>query len=167
MERAWGLEMIQTLLWITNLPYISCAIFVQAHSLSFQLLMHKMRLRLFILLNFIVVYSYQNAEHTASAWYFHTLYLLPVYHLCKKVVVPVHSPLVDGFIPPSLFCALVKLNYACVPSHFSHVWLFVILRTVARQAPLSMGILQARILEWIAMPSSRRSSWLRDWTRVS
>ena len=27
--------------------------------------------------------------------------------------------------------------------------------TVARQAPLSMGILQARILEWFAMPSSR------------
>ena len=25
----------------------------------------------------------------------------------------------------------------------------------ARQAPLSMGILQARILEWVAMPSSR------------
>ena len=29
------------------------------------------------------------------------------------------------------------------------------------------GILQARILEWVAMPSSRRSSWPRDWTRVS
>ena len=27
---------------------------------------------------------------------------------------------------------------------------------VACQAPLSMGILQARILEWVAMPSSRR-----------
>ena len=27
--------------------------------------------------------------------------------------------------------------------------------TVARQAPLSMGILQARILEWVAVPSSR------------
>ena len=24
--------------------------------------------------------------------------------------------------------------------------------TVARQAPLSMGILQARVLEWVAMP---------------
>ena len=24
------------------------------------------------------------------------------------------------------------------------------------------GILQARILEWVAMPSSRRSSWPRD-----
>ena len=29
------------------------------------------------------------------------------------------------------------------------------------------GILQARILEWVAMPSSRGSSWPRDWTQVS
>ena len=29
------------------------------------------------------------------------------------------------------------------------------------------GILQARILEWVAMPSSRASSWSRDWTRIS
>ena len=29
------------------------------------------------------------------------------------------------------------------------------------------GILQARILEWVAMPSSRGSSRPRDWTRVS
>ena len=35
------------------------------------------------------------------------------------------------------------------------------------QAPLSMGILQARILEWVAMPSSRGSSQPRDWTHVS
>ena len=33
--------------------------------------------------------------------------------------------------------------------------------TAACQAPLSMGILQARILEWVAMPSSRLES-LRD-----
>jgi len=30
------------------------------------------------------------------------------------------------------------------------------------KAPLSMGILQARILEWVAMPSSRGTSQLRD-----
>ena len=30
-----------------------------------------------------------------------------------------------------------------------------------------LGILQARILEWVAMPFSRRSSWPRDWIRVS
>ena len=29
------------------------------------------------------------------------------------------------------------------------------------------GILQARILEWVAMPSSRKSSWPRDRTRIS
>ena len=28
------------------------------------------------------------------------------------------------------------------------------------------GILQARILEWVAMPSSRGSSWLRDWMQL-
>ena len=48
-----------------------------------------------------------------------------------------------------------------------HVWLFVTPCTVARQAPLSMGMLQARILEWVAMPSSRGSSQPRDWTQVS
>ena len=39
--------------------------------------------------------------------------------------------------------------------------------TVARQAPLSMGILQASILEWVAMPSSRGFSQPRDQTQVS
>ena len=29
------------------------------------------------------------------------------------------------------------------------------------------GILQTRILEWIAMPSSRESSWPRDWIHLS
>ena len=34
-------------------------------------------------------------------------------------------------------------------------------------APLSMGILQARIVEWVAMPSSRGFSQPRNWTKVS
>ena len=38
---------------------------------------------------------------------------------------------------------------------------------VACQAPLSMGILQARILEWVAMPSPMGFSQPRDWTQVS
>ena len=33
--------------------------------------------------------------------------------------------------------------------------------------PLFMGIFQARILEWVAMPSSRGSSQLRDRTQAS
>ena len=39
--------------------------------------------------------------------------------------------------------------------------------TVAHKSPLSMGILQARILEWVIMPSSRGSSQPRDRTQVS
>ena len=39
-------------------------------------------------------------------------------------------------------------------------WLSLTLRPMdySPQAPLSMGVLQARILEWVAMPSSRESS---------
>ena len=40
-------------------------------------------------------------------------------------------------------------------------------RTVALQAPLSMGNLKARILEWVAMPSSSGSSQSRDQAQVS
>ena len=40
-------------------------------------------------------------------------------------------------------------------SHFSCVQLFATPWTVAHQAPLYMGILQARILEWVVTPSSR------------
>ena len=39
--------------------------------------------------------------------------------------------------------------------------------TVACQALLSMGILQTRILEWVAMPSSKGPSQSRDRTQVS
>ena len=38
---------------------------------------------------------------------------------------------------------------------------------IACQAPLSMRILQARILEWVAKPCSRGSSQPKDRTQVS
>ena len=61
----------------------------------------------------------------------------------------------------------LDLSLMRVSSHFSSVGLFATLWTVARQAPLSMAILQARILECVAMPSSKRSSPPRDRTHVS
>ena len=39
--------------------------------------------------------------------------------------------------------------------------------TAVCQAPPSMGILQARILKWVARPSFRRASQPRDGTQVS
>ena len=52
-------------------------------------------------------------------------------------------------------------SLACILSCLSPDQLFVTLWTVACEAPLSMGILQARILEWVAVPSSRKSSQFR------
>ena len=56
---------------------------------------------------------------------------------------------------------------ASMLSHLSRVQLFATLWTVVHQAYLSMGILQATILEWVAMPSSRGSSQPRDQTHIS
>ena len=55
---------------------------------------------------------------------------------------------------------LLKFSFSCVQ-------LFGTLWTIAHQAALSMGILQASILEWAAMPSSRESSQHRYQTHVS
>ena len=60
-----------------------------------------------------------------------------------------------------------RLNFTtiCVLSHFSHVQHCV---TPSSLSGCSLhGLLQARILEWVAMPSSRGSSQPRDGTHVS
>ena len=65
--------------------------------------------------------------------------------------------------------------------YFSHiVWVFQLFALVTQSCPtlwdpmdcsppgpLSMRILWARILEWVAMPSFRESSEPRDWTLIS
>ena len=51
--------------------------------------------------------------------------------------------------------------YVYVLSHFSLVRLFVTLWTVACQAPLST-IFQARMLEWVAVPSSRMFMYMHN-----
>ena len=53
-------------------------------------------------------------------------------------------------------------------SHFSHVQLFSTLWIIYSLSGSSVhGILQARILEWVAMPSSRVYSWPMYQTHVS
>ena len=58
----------------------------------------------------------------------------------------------------------VQVPLCCV---LSRVHLVETASTVACQAPLSLGILQSRILDWVAMPSFRGSSQPRDQTQVS
>ena len=69
------------------------------------------------------------------------------------------APLARLFSMSSQFIQSVHL--------LGHVWPFVTPCTIARQAPLSMGVLQARILDWVSMPSSRGSPQSRDQTQVS
>ena len=75
------------------------------------------------------------------------------------------SPVILCKLTSSLLITAVS---PCPPvSCFSHVWLFATLWTVTHQAPLRTGILQARILEWVAMLSSRGPSWPRDRSYIS
>ena len=53
---------------------------------------------------------------------------------------------------PLVLCTLC----VCVLSHVSYVQLFAMLWTATHQTPLSMGILQTRILEWIAIALLQR-----------
>ena len=64
-------------------------------------------------------------------------------------------------------CLQLQMSHpcACLLSHLASD--FVTPRTVAHQAPLSLGILQARTLAWVAMPSSRGSFQPRDGTFIS
>ena len=55
---------------------------------------------------------------------------------------------------------VTAMTYSVCACSVTCVQLFATLWTVARQAPLSVGILHARILEWVAMASfSRSSGW--------
>ena len=65
-----------------------------------------------------------------------------VAHLLMR---PCHQEAAGG-----LWCSEMQLCFVT-----SHVQPFAAPWTVACQAPLSVGILQARILEWVAMPYSR------------
>jgi len=56
----------------------------------------------------------------------------------------------------------------CILSRFSCVQLFAMLWTIHNPPGSSVhGIRQARTLMWVAMPSSRGSSWPRDRTHIS
>ena len=79
-------------------------------------------------------------------------FLLPVGHSLQNMRAPSSG-------------LLTLLNWKC--QSLSHIRLFATPWTVAHQAFLSMGILQAGILEWLASPFSNGFSQPRDRTWVS
>ena len=73
----------------------------------------------------------------------------------------VSSSIKHGLESRTCACVCVCAR-ARVLSCFSRVWFFAALWTIVHKTPLSMGILQEKILEWVVVPSSRGSSWPRD-----
>ena len=98
--------------------------------------------------------SLENFEH----------YFANMWNKCNFAVVGTFFGI--AFLWDVCVCVCV-CPYVHTLSHLSLVQLFATLWTVAIQSPLSMGILQAGIQEWIAMPSSRGSSRPRNWAHVS
>ena len=62
---------------------------------------------------------------------------------------------------PFLLDLLLLFSHKVTSNSFAIPW------TTACQVSLAMGILQARILEWVALSSSRGSSRPRDGTHIS
>ena len=88
-------------------------------------------------------------------WTFFLFFFLTICYLCNI------------FSWKNITNIMVFLFLCMCAKSLSCLWLFVTPWAVACQAPLSMGILQARTLEWVAMSSSKLSSPTRDWTQVS
>ena len=86
--------------------------------------------------------SHTVHSHLLSALHM-VMCMLPYYSLNSSL------PLLPSLCPQ--VCALcLHLHCACVPSHFSHVQLFVSLWPVAHQAPLFLGI--PRQEHWSGLP---------------
>ena len=99
--------------------------------------------------------SLSTVEWRNKLWYIHfTL----VHQKATRMsnILPLIKP---TWIPPKRMCVLCLVAEFCRP--FATPW------AVAHQAPLSTGLLQARILERVAMSSSRGSSPTRNQTGVS
>ena len=91
-------------------------------------------------------------------WYHGWLFFMSLYHFLFLIELTLKSKLRFN---KQYFRFPVCVR---VLNHFSRVWLFVTLWTIAHSASLSMGFSKARILEleWVAMSFSRTTSWPRD-----
>ena len=93
--------------------------------------------------------------------------------LCSLSLESLGCPLIGSRSSPFHCWPHVPVNFfsqrhfhRCVLSCFTHVWLCDPV-DCSPPGPSVHGILQARILEWVSVPSSRGSSQTRDGTHVS
>ena len=90
-----------------------------------------------------------------------------VYYSCFPLILCYIVSFFSTYVIKQTIHSYSRFSLCYVLKLLSPVWLFATLWTVAQQAPLSMGILRERILEWVAISASRGSSQPKDWTQVS
>ena len=104
----------------------------------------------------LVLLSFLRVSAIVSTW------IIPIEHYfqlrfatlnCRLLIYLLEAPLIDSTCACGL--SLQSCLTLCNPIDYSPPGFSV------------HGILQAGILEWIAMPSSKGSSWPRDWTHES
>ena len=101
---------------------------------------------------------YSNSQWKAVCWWELMLSILVSVPNC---ICCLNIPYYQG--PCCTWHPVMYSFHAYMLSHFSHVRLFATLWTVALQIPLSMDS-WGKNTEWVAVPSSRGSSWPKDWT---
>ena len=85
---------------------------------------------------------------------------------CTVLTKNMQVPLLYLYQFKAIFYITSIFIFAVCCTMLSHVWLFVIRWTAAQPGSSAHGISQARILEWVAISSSRGSSQPRDRTRI-
>ena len=100
----------------------------------------------------IKIMIYSNLNYSV----FYYLYFVNMNYLKKRICSKVIYPILN--------------YYSCACMHAKSFQLCLTLCNPLDHSPLGSsahGILYARILEWVAMPSSRGSSWPREGTQVT
>ena len=111
--------------------------------------------------------------------YEHTTLCVPIFRICLKVELLGHVVIPIWSFQIYIYIYIVDLQ-CCVNFCWAAKWLTYVLRSVVQPCPMLHlhglcsppssssvhGILQARILEWVAVSFSRGSYWPRDWICV-
>ena len=127
--------------------------------------------KLFSLFEYLQCYLLSHVQLFATPWAAAHQLLFPWNSPFKSAGMGCHSLLQEIFLTQGLkpglpHCRHILYHLLLLLNLFSCVWLCATLQTAACQAPPSMGTLQARILEWVAMSSSRGSSQPRNLTAL-
>ena len=118
-------------------------------------------------INYRFFYKLEISAFCRDVWPFHREAVLTALDLITQMNFNCWRVLLQRWKANTSPLLCHKRSCACVQSRFSHVRPSATPMDSSPPSSCVHGILQARMLEWIAMPSCRGSSPPWDWTRIS